>query len=91
MVLGFQPKRLRDFNDQQRIASQAKKMQDEQTKRTNSDLADNMTKGRFDVVNQFLLEQKKKDPMFDIRKRVQTLADQAVELTVTRDAEGWGW
>src|SRR4029077_8482299 len=85
MVLGVNPKRLRDFDDAQRIASQAKKMEDEQTKRKNSELADYATQGRFDVVNQFLLEQKKKDPAFDLRQRAQTIANQAVEISLPRD------
>jgi len=90
MVLGFNPKRLRDFNDSQRISSQAKKMEDEQTKRKNGELADNMANGRFDVVNQFLLEQKKKDPAFDLRKRAQTIVDQTTEIVLPRDLRRGG-
>jgi hypothetical protein len=85
IALGFQPTRLRKFNDAQRVAKAAKAQEDAARKQETAKYGDLVAKGKYNEVNQWMLEQKRKDPLFDIPKRAQTIANQAVELTFPRD------
>jgi hypothetical protein len=85
IALGFQPTRLRKFNDAQRVAKAAKTQEDAARKQEVAKYGELVKEGKYAEVNQWMLEQKRKDPLFDIRKKAQTIANQAVELTFPRD------
>lgn len=85
MALGFQPKRLSDWNAAQRVALSAEKMEDEREKTFRQDIANQMLKGRMDVVRQTLRQRVHDDPEFDWEKAAKSAAKAAVELQFPRD------
>ena len=85
MVLGFQPKRLADWNKTQRIALSAERMEDQRKRMLSQDLANQALKGKFGDIKQILREKVQEDPEFDWVAAARSAARAAVELQFPRD------
>ena len=85
MVLGFQPKRLSDWNKTQRIALSAERMEDQRKKMFSQDLANQALKGKFGDIRQVLKEKVAEDPNYDWVSAARSAARAAVELQFPRD------
>ncbi len=85
MALGFNPKRLSDFNAASRMA----KASDENVNRVESqfrmDMASEVVKGNFGTVRQAILSKSQQDPNYDPVSAVRSVATAAEELTFPRD------
>ena len=85
MALGFQPKRLSDWNKTQRIALSAEKMEDQRKKMFTQDLANQALKGKFGDIKQVLREKVAEDLNYDWVSAARSAARAAVELQFPRD------
>jgi hypothetical protein len=85
MVLGFQPKRLSDWNKTQRMALSAERMEDKRKKMFAQDLANQALKGRYGDIKQVLREKVAEDPNYDWVSAARSAARAAVELQFPRD------
>ena len=85
MALGFQPKRLSDWNKTQRIALGAERMEDQRKRMFSQDLANQALKGKFGDIKQILKEKVQENPEFDWVAAAQSAARAAVELQFPRD------
>jgi hypothetical protein len=83
--LGFQPKRLSDYNAASRMAKQS----DDNIKRREGDfhqqMAGEVLKGNFGTVRQALQQRSREDKTYDPREAVRSIAGAAEELTFPRD------
>lgn len=83
--LGFQPKRLSDFNAAQRVTEQADDVSRGRENQFLSGLAEQASKGDFGTVRQSLLERTQSEPGFDPVSAVRGIAQKVEELTFPRD------
>jgi hypothetical protein len=90
IALGFQPKRLSDFNAAQRITRQA---QDNITSRENQfhqSNAEQVLSGNFGNVRNAVLQRAAEDKTYDVHNAVRSIARAAEELTFPRDLRSEG-
>ena len=90
LAVGFQPKRLSDFNSAQRIAE----MSERNTRRDNSAerqrLAQEVLKGNFGSVQGMLKQRALSDRTFDMRSEIHAIANEAEALAFPRDLQREG-
>lgn len=85
LALGFNPKRLSDFNAASRMSAQADKIAARHAAQERQDLAEKVIKGDFGTVKQDLLSKMQADPNFDAKAEVKAITRMAEELTFPRD------
>lgn len=85
IALGFQPKRLTDFNVANRIAEQNQLVSTRREGRFHQQQAEEVKAGNFGSVRQTLLERAKSEPGYNPREAVRSIAQAAEELTFPRD------
>jgi hypothetical protein len=84
-IIGFNPKRLSDFNAASRMAIQSEKIATNVRNRERQQLANAILQGNIGIVRQHLLAQKENDPEFDVETEVKALARTAEALIFPRD------
>jgi hypothetical protein len=85
LALGFQPKRLSDYNAASRIAKQS---QDNITRREgqfHQQMAESVLEGKFGDVRQALLQRVREDSTYNPQEAVRSITRAAEELTFPRD------
>jgi hypothetical protein len=85
IALGFQPKRLSDFNAASRIAKQSEDVANRRMGQFHQKLAEDVLKGNFGSVRQTLLAQAQNDKSYNPADGVRAVARAAEELTFPRD------
>lgn len=85
IALGFNPKRLNDFNAAQRIADQQRLVSTRRDAQFHQSLAEEITRGNFGSVRAKLLERAQSDKDYDPVEGVRSVARAAEELTYPRD------
>jgi hypothetical protein len=85
IVLGFQPKRLSDFNAASRIAKQSEDVANRRMGQFHQKLAEDVLKGNFGSVRQTLLAQAQNNKSYNPADGVRAIAKAAEELTFPRD------
>lgn len=83
--LGFNPKRLSDFNAAGRIADQSELNNKRDTYQFNQKMAEEATRGNFGTIRNSLRDKKTADPNFDPVSAVEDISRVAEELTFPRD------
>ncbi len=85
IMLGFNPKRLSDFNVASKLSDQAQTIQNRRTGQEHQQMAEEVLKGNFGNVRQELLARAKSDKNFDPREAVRAISRMAEDLTFPRD------
>jgi hypothetical protein len=85
IALGFNPKRLSDFNAASRIAKQSEDVANRRMGQFHQKLAEDVLKGNFGSVRQTLLAQAQNDKSYNPADGVRAVARAAEELTFPRD------
>lgn len=85
IALGFQPKRLTDFNTAGRIAEQNKIVSTRREGQFHQQQAEQVLAGNFGTVRQTLLERQLKEKDYNARDAVRSISQSAEELTFPRD------
>ncbi len=85
IALGFQPKRLSDFNAAQRIAKQTDDVNNRRLGQFHQAQAEEVLKGNFGNVRQSLLSRAQDDKTYNPIEGVRAVARAAEELTFPRD------
>lgn len=85
MALGFNPKRLSDFNAASQMAARTQKIVAAQEGRERQRLAQEVLKGNFGSVRQELLAKSQESPDYNPVESVRAIARAAEELTFPRD------
>lgn len=85
VALGFQPKRLSDFNAASRIAKQTEDVSRLRTGQFHQTLAEDILKGNFGSVRQALLSKAQADTNYDPVSGARAVAKAAEDLTFPRD------
>lgn len=84
-ALGFNPKRLSDFNNATRMAKQAEEMQNARNAQFYQQMAEELLTGNFATVNATLRERAQSDAEFDPVAAVRSISRTAEELAFPRD------
>jgi hypothetical protein len=85
IALGFQPKRLSDYNTASRIAYQADDNIKRREAQFHQEMASEVLKGNFGTVRQSLLQRAREDKTYDPAQAVRSISGAAEELTFPRD------
>lgn len=85
LALGFNPKRLSDFNVASKIVDQSQTVSNRRVGQEHQALAEEALKGNFGTVRQTLLSKAQSDNTYDPRQAVRAIARSAEELTFPRD------
>lgn len=85
IALGFNPKRLNDFNAAQRVAEQNRLVETRRAGQFHQSLAEEITRGNFGTVRAKLLERAQSDKTYDPVEGVRSVARAAEEITFPRD------
>jgi hypothetical protein len=85
MVLGFQPKRLTDYNVASRLAKQAQDNTTRQEGQFHQQMAEEALKGNFGTVRSNLLQRTQEDKTYDWQSAARAVARATEELTFPRD------
>jgi hypothetical protein len=90
IALGFQPKRLSDFNAAQRITKQAEDNITRREAEFHQTNGQEVLKGNFGSVRNAILQRAREDKTFDVKNAVRGTAKAAEELTFPRDLRNEG-
>jgi hypothetical protein len=85
IALGFNPKRLSDFNAASKIVDQSQTVANRRSGQDHQRLAEESLKGNFGTVRQEILAHAQQDTSYDPRETVRAIARSAEELTFPRD------
>jgi hypothetical protein len=85
IALGFNPKRLSDFNAASKIVDQSQTVSNRRAGQEHQQLAEEVLKGNFGTVRQSLLSKAQTDTNYDPREGVRAIARSAEDLTFPRD------
>jgi hypothetical protein len=85
LALGFQPKRLSDYNAAARIAEQSQTVASRRVGQERQALAEEVLKGNFGSVRQTLLAKAQEDKSYNPAEEVRAIARASEELTFPRD------
>lgn len=85
LALGFNPKRLSDFNSASKIVDQSQTVANRRSGQEHQALAEEALKGNFGTVRQTLLAKAQSDNTYNPREGVRAIARAAEELTFPRD------
>jgi hypothetical protein len=85
LALGFQPKRLSDYNTAARIAEQSQTVASRRVGQERQALAEEVLKGNFGSVRQTLLAKAQEDKSYNPAEEVRAIARASEELTFPRD------
>jgi hypothetical protein len=90
IVLGFQPKRLSDYNAAQRMSTQADANVKRREGQFHQQQAEEVLKGNFGSVRQALQQRIREDKTYDPVNAVKAISGAAAELTFPRDLRNVG-
>jgi hypothetical protein len=85
IALGFNPKRLNDFNAAQRVVEQNRAVETRRNSQWVQSLAEDAVQGNFGTVRAALLAKSQSDKTFDPIEAVRAVARASEELTFPRD------
>jgi hypothetical protein len=90
VTLGFNPKRVSDFNAASRIATRADEIHNRREGQWRQQQATEILKGNFGNVRSALQERAQNEKDFDVRQAVRSITQASEELTYPRDLRNEG-
>lgn len=84
-ALGFRPKEIGDYVDQQAQIRKIQALDKEAIMRFNRDMGTSLAKGDVGAVQEALAEKQMLDPLFDKRAAVRTIAERATDSVIPRE------
>lgn len=85
MFLGFNPKRMSDFNAAQRMVSLTERNSNQDEAKFRQEQANQVLQGNFGSVKAELKRRALEEPEYDVRQAVRIIAAYAEDMTFTRD------
>lgn len=89
-AIGFQPKRLSEFREQQRLLQRSNDVETRELQRFHGDLADLLLQGQPDQVRALLLQRHQEDSLYDPRAGLHAVVQLAQDKSVPIDPNRGG-